>query len=340
MRFFNRKPAAPSGNEPQPEVVERDFSVIRYDYDGNSIAFDQGEAWVNATEMAKPFGNHRRPFHFLRSEQAKAIMEALAAETAQNLCSLPEKADSSGFCLTVEGRNGGTWMHPDLALEFARWLSPEFGLWCNRRVRELLAGQYEQAVAASEQFRQGAYRLTPFPEFVRAYVKPKLGMQPAEIQRVLRSARELSRTYGLRFQRVDCEWGNVPAFPPKVLNEALELAYVDIAADRAEHDRTLAALGSVLDLLLKHKGDRTREFTPGELMQAADHLGLFAAELDRSTSRPARLSRFGKLLASLGNERIGTEFGPMLFGQRGRNRHRRYTITPIAEIERLERRGV
>ncbi|MDQ1087190.1 hypothetical protein QE390_001736 [Siphonobacter sp. SORGH_AS 1065] len=29
------------------------------------------------------------------------------------------------------GSNPGTWMHEDVALEFARWLSPAFAIWCN-----------------------------------------------------------------------------------------------------------------------------------------------------------------------------------------------------------------
>lgn len=32
----------------------------------------------------------------------------------------------------------GTWMHEDVALEFARWLSPAFAIWCNDRIKELL----------------------------------------------------------------------------------------------------------------------------------------------------------------------------------------------------------
>ena len=32
----------------------------------------------------------------------------------------------------------GTWLHEDVALEFARWLSPAFAIWCNDRIKELL----------------------------------------------------------------------------------------------------------------------------------------------------------------------------------------------------------
>lgn len=39
-----------------------------------------------------------------------------------------------------QGGNGeqGTWMHEDVAMEFARWLSPAFAIWCNDRIKELL----------------------------------------------------------------------------------------------------------------------------------------------------------------------------------------------------------
>lgn len=29
-------------------------------------------------------------------------------------------------------------MHEDVALEFSRWLSPSFAIWCNDRIKELL----------------------------------------------------------------------------------------------------------------------------------------------------------------------------------------------------------
>ena len=47
-----------------------------------------------------------------------------------------------GFVVTKRGGDKhaeqGTWMHEDVALEFARWLSPEFAIWCNDRIKELL----------------------------------------------------------------------------------------------------------------------------------------------------------------------------------------------------------
>ncbi len=35
----------------------------------------------------------------------------------------------------IQTENGvGTWMHEDAALEFARWHSPAFAIWCNDSV--------------------------------------------------------------------------------------------------------------------------------------------------------------------------------------------------------------
>lgn len=36
------------------------------------------------------------------------------------------------------GINPGIWMHEDVAIEFARWLSPEFAVWFNNQIKELM----------------------------------------------------------------------------------------------------------------------------------------------------------------------------------------------------------
>src|SRR5690606_12172824 len=36
------------------------------------------------------------------------------------------------------GNEQGTWLHETIALDFAQWLSVDFKLWCNDRIKELL----------------------------------------------------------------------------------------------------------------------------------------------------------------------------------------------------------
>lgn len=82
---------------------------------------------INATEMAKPFG--KSPKDFLKTEQTKVYIGTLGEV---------KKILSSDLVRVIYGDNGGTWMHEDVAMEFARWLSPAFAIWCNDRIKELL----------------------------------------------------------------------------------------------------------------------------------------------------------------------------------------------------------
>lgn len=97
-----------------------------FQYEGSPITFQQGDSvMVNATEMAKPFG--KNVSHWLRNQSTKEFLSELSA--------LRNRKGSE----LVSVENGvGAWMHEDVALEFARWLSPAFAIWCNDRIKELL----------------------------------------------------------------------------------------------------------------------------------------------------------------------------------------------------------
>lgn len=98
-------------------------------YEGSPVTFQLGEAtMVNATEMAKPFG--KRPIDWLKYQQSQDYINALSEVRNITLADLVR--------VTKGGNNSGTWMHEDVALEFARWLSPQFAIWCNDRIKELM----------------------------------------------------------------------------------------------------------------------------------------------------------------------------------------------------------
>ena len=101
-------------------------------YNGNTITFQNGDGiLVNATEMAKSFG--KRPVDWLRLPSTQEFIKELAEVRKSHITQL---------VVTAKGGNDrtaqGTWMHEDVALEFARWLSPAFAIWCNDRIKELL----------------------------------------------------------------------------------------------------------------------------------------------------------------------------------------------------------
>lgn len=103
-----------------------------FSYNGSNVTFDRGDCvMVNATEMAKPF--KKLPADWTRQKSSKAFLKALTSVRGIPITQLVEvkHGNSSDF-------DQGTWMHEDVALEFARWLSPEFAIWCNDRIKELL----------------------------------------------------------------------------------------------------------------------------------------------------------------------------------------------------------
>lgn len=103
-----------------------------FNYNGSKITFNKnGVVMINATEMAKPFG--KRPVDWLQNQQSKEFINALAEV---------RKSTTADLVRVTKGGNDknaqGTWMHEDVALEFARWLSPAFAIWCNDRIKDLL----------------------------------------------------------------------------------------------------------------------------------------------------------------------------------------------------------
>lgn len=101
-----------------------------FQYNGSPITFQKGDSvMVNATEMAKPFGKLAKDW--LSNKSTKEFLSTLSAVRIIPLTGLVE---------IKQGGNGeqGTWMHEDVAMEFARWLSPAFAIWCNDRIKELL----------------------------------------------------------------------------------------------------------------------------------------------------------------------------------------------------------
>ena len=107
------------------------LSVFQYSNVPISFRKETGSLFVNATEMAKGFGKTTKDW--LRTKQSEEFISSLSA--VRQMC-------LSQLVVVRKGNSGefeqGTWMHEDVALEFARWLSPAFAIWCNDRIKELL----------------------------------------------------------------------------------------------------------------------------------------------------------------------------------------------------------
>ncbi|MDE9428402.1 KilA-N domain-containing protein [Xenorhabdus bovienii] len=132
-------------------------NIIPFEYDGHPIRFNE-EGWINATDVAAKFG--KEPTAWLRQVDVLEYMAALSKKLFGNSGFLTEiskikRLDTSsaasrtkvlkfvkktGLVNTKTGPQGGTWLHPKLAVRFARWLSVEFEIWCDEQIDALIRG--------------------------------------------------------------------------------------------------------------------------------------------------------------------------------------------------------
>lgn len=124
---------------PAPSVVDllarNESAPIIFNYQNHfpvTFKSESGKIMVNATQMAKSFA--KLPTEWLRLNATQEFREMLLKEGRSK--NLEEQV------ITTRGINGATWICEDLALELARWLSPDFSLWCNTCTRELVARGY------------------------------------------------------------------------------------------------------------------------------------------------------------------------------------------------------
>jgi hypothetical protein len=112
-----------------PEPTVTNGLESRY-WHGTAIERRQADGFVNATAMCR--ANGKRWSKFRESAQCQAYMQALAAEDRISVFALVDSQRGG------DGAGGSTWIHPDLATELARWISPAFSVFVNRWFRSEL----------------------------------------------------------------------------------------------------------------------------------------------------------------------------------------------------------
>jgi hypothetical protein len=84
-----------------------------------SLLHKTDELFFNATLMAKQFG--KKPDDFLRLQSTKEYIEEIIKESH-----FGNSRSENLIRVTNGGKYKGTWLHQELAYEFAGWLSPLF----------------------------------------------------------------------------------------------------------------------------------------------------------------------------------------------------------------------
>lgn len=162
------------------------------EYHGSQIAFEEinGRMMINATQMAKPFGSSKKPDNWLRTQQAKELL---------NVVSVSHKCATGDLQVVRQGGvNQGTFFHEDVALFFAQWLSPEFYLACNMKLKELLT---KQAISLPPKYgilpmAHAGERLYPYSDTCKTFGKVK---RPSATRRRRRHPQHFRKLFGRVF---------------------------------------------------------------------------------------------------------------------------------------------
>jgi hypothetical protein len=105
------------------------IQLITARYGEMSVQF-QENGFINATAIAKQF--NKQPRDYLKTEQTKNYINSIKRIFL---------IDENQLVIVKKGsveNGGGTWLHPKLAIDFARWLSPDFAVWCDLQIERIL----------------------------------------------------------------------------------------------------------------------------------------------------------------------------------------------------------
>lgn len=125
-------------------------------FDGLPVAFTEN-GYLNATMIAKHYG--KRVQNYLKSERTQDYIRALnehlseAPKTASvdDDSEAPKRASQNNLVIVQKGNSHefeqGTWLHPKLAIDFARWLNPRFAVWCDMQIEQMTTGSLQSLTA-------------------------------------------------------------------------------------------------------------------------------------------------------------------------------------------------
>lgn len=138
--------------------------ILNFSFNDAVVSF-RDDGFLNATAIAAYFG--KQPRDYLKTEQTQQYIAALADFLSTKTKILVKENQ------IVNVKNGGsergTWLHPKLAIHFARWLNPKFAVWCDEQIEALLNGKVSDNLPA----KTTADDRTPLRQAVAALVGRK-----------------------------------------------------------------------------------------------------------------------------------------------------------------------
>ena len=174
--------------------------VQSFNFGNVSVSF-RDDGYFNAIAIAAHFG--KRVPDFIKTEQNQEYINALAEHISKTTKIVLDR--NQLVIVKHGGNNRGTWLHPKLAIHFARWLNPKFAVWCDEQIEALLNGNVSDGIKPA-----------------KTTADDRTGLRQAVAALVGRKGIDYSTAYSMIHQRFNVE--AIEDIPAEKLPEAV--AYV------------------------------------------------------------------------------------------------------------------
>jgi hypothetical protein len=102
-------------------------TLTNFDYNGTPIN-KRADGYINLTQMCQ--ANGKRIDNFFRLKQTQQYINILSRSLTSEVTEIVQGGNPQEQC---------TWGHPTLAINLARWISPEFAIWCDNHIFNLMS---------------------------------------------------------------------------------------------------------------------------------------------------------------------------------------------------------
>lgn len=123
----------------QTALVQPSLDLIPHEYQGQIVRLRSRDGYVNATAMCKAAGKAIADYN--RLETTKDFLAELSSEVGIPMAELIQSVSGGNPALQ------GTWVHPQVAINLAQWLSAKFAVRVTQWVYDWMSGLSPEADA-------------------------------------------------------------------------------------------------------------------------------------------------------------------------------------------------
>jgi len=207
----------------KPVIYQYSQGNIDYDI---SFATENKYQMINATEMAKPFNANIGDF--LRDPKRFEMVYKLCVRKSLTISemNIPTSLSISQLAIifpesikVIKGgvKKQGTWFHEDIGVEYARWLSVDFAIWCNDRIKELLKQGYVY-LKTSEFNSLHEHTFAQNQRNNSRAIAVKNGGSEKDVNKIIKYFKEMFETYVGMTPRSLTVWAEKQGVPLSIVN--------------------------------------------------------------------------------------------------------------------------